>query len=71
MSGLVCVERLFVKRLERGRFTAPWQRGESGPMEMTVSELALFLEGSHLPGKVRLSPRPYVLGPVFVSQQQG
>jgi transposase len=64
-TGLV----VYSKRLERGRFTAPWQRGEAGPVEMTVAELALFLEGSHLAGKVRLSPRPYVLGTVFIPQR--
>ena len=65
-TGLV----VYSKRLERGRFTAPWQRGEGGPVEMTVAELALFLEGSQLAGRVRLSPRPYVLGTVFVPQQE-
>ena len=29
---------------------------------MTMSELALFLEGSHLVGKQALSPPPFVLG---------
>jgi hypothetical protein len=29
---------------------------------MTVSELALFLEGSELAGKMALSPPPFVFG---------
>jgi hypothetical protein len=33
---------------------------EEGPMKMT-SELALFLEGSRLVGKMPLSPSPLVL----------
>jgi transposase len=33
-----------------------WERGEEGPVEMTLSELALFLEGSELIGRRALSP---------------
>lgn len=35
---------IYQKRLEVGRFVAPWQRTAS--LSMTTSELALFLEGS-------------------------
>lgn len=52
---------IYAKRLERGRFTAPWAQSGSGNLEMTMSELALFLEGSKLAGKVALSPPPFVL----------
>jgi transposase len=59
-TGLV----VYAKRLERGRFTAPWQRDErTASLEMTVAELALFLEGSKWAGRVALSPAPFVLGP--------
>jgi len=34
---------IFHKRLEQGRFVAPWERAE---LTMTPSELALLLEGS-------------------------
>ncbi len=51
---------VYAKRLERGRFGAPWEHGE-GPLEMTMSELALFLEGSRLVGKVSLSPPAFSL----------
>lgn len=44
---------LYAKRLERGRFAQVW--GEP-PTELTMAELALFLEGSSLVGKVRVSP---------------
>jgi transposase len=44
---------LYAKRLERGRFAHLW--GEAR-MELTVAELQLFLEGSALVGKVRVSP---------------
>lgn len=50
---------LLCKRLETGRFAAPWQRPGDGPLELTVNELALLLEGSELALRVRLSPEPY------------
>ena len=50
---------LFVKRLETGRFAAPWQRGEDGALQWTMSELSLFLEGSEVVGRIRLSPAPW------------
>ena len=49
---------LYQKRLERGRFASLWRRGEQETFEMTLSELALFLEGSTLAGAFRLSPPP-------------
>ncbi len=47
------------KRLEVGLFAAPWKSPGEGPLEMTMSELALLLEGSELALRVRLSPAPY------------
>jgi len=47
---------LYQKRLEHGRFASLWLRGEQEVCEMTLSEFALFLEGSTLPGALRLSP---------------
>lgn len=44
---------LYAKRLEKGRFAQLW--GDA-PIELTVAELQLFLEGSSLVGKVRVSP---------------
>lgn len=63
---------LYAKRLERGRFAPLWQR-ESGaqPLELTVSELALFLEGSELVGRAPLSPAPYTLAPLFQPEEAG
>lgn len=51
---------IYAKRLERGRFAAPWCR-EGEVFRLTMSELALFLEGSDLVGRVRLSPPPFEL----------
>jgi transposase len=48
------------KRLEKGRFAAPWERGDGGELRLTVSELALLLEGSELVGRMSLSPAPFV-----------
>jgi transposase len=50
---------LLSKRLEIGHFAAPWTRPGEGPLELTMSELALLLEGSELALRVRLSPAPY------------
>ena len=47
---------VYAKRLDKGRFAAPWERGSNGAIEMTLSELALFLEGAELLGRRSLSP---------------
>lgn len=51
---------VYAKRLERGRFASVWDDGRRGPLRLTTSELALFLEGSRLVGKVALSPPEFV-----------
>ncbi|HET6343477.1 MAG TPA: IS66 family insertion sequence element accessory protein TnpB [Myxococcota bacterium] len=50
---------IYSKRLQRGLFVAPWERCGEGPVRMTQSELALFLEGSQAVCK-NLSPEPYL-----------
>ena len=47
---------VYAKRLERGRFACLWERAENEPLHLTIAELQLFLEGSHLVGKRPLSP---------------
>ena len=47
---------VLAKRLSKGRFAAPWTKKRGGVLEWTTSELALFLEGSELVGRVALSP---------------
>src|SRR5690606_32710121 len=47
---------LFCKRLESGLFAAPWSGPFSKRLEMTMTELALLLEGSEALGRVALSP---------------
>jgi transposase len=48
---------LFAKRLEKGQFSAAWKRAKSKRgFEMTMSELALFIEGSEVATRMPLSP---------------
>ena len=54
---------IFQKRLERGRFAALW-REDRDIVQLTASELALFIEGCDLVGRRVLSPgivKPKVL----------
>lgn len=67
---------IYHKRLERGRFAPLWSGGgrESGSREagdektasqsvaLTMSELALYLEGCALVARMALSPPRYVVG---------
>ena len=47
---------IYSKRLERGRFACLWKQPGAASLRLTMSELALFLEGSHLVGRMALSP---------------
>jgi transposase len=49
---------IYQKRIERGRFASLWRGDDEETVEMTLSELALFFEGSTLVGALRLSPLP-------------
>ena len=49
---------IFQKRLEHGRFAALWRRRGEGMVSLTMSELALLLEGCRLEAKLPLSPHP-------------
>lgn len=55
---------IFQKRLEQGRFACLWsartRTSESSSIELTMSELALFIEGSELVGRRPLSPQKVV-----------
>lgn len=46
---------IYMKRMDKGRFAAPWRRSTE-QVEMTTSELALFLEGALLLETIALSP---------------
>lgn len=49
---------VFAKRLERGRFAALWQPGGGEILSLSSTELALFLEGCTVVGRMPLSPTP-------------
>jgi len=53
---------IYQKRLEQGRFASLWRREGGGVVELTMSELALFLEGSRAMERVKLSPERFILG---------
>jgi transposase len=55
---------VFAKRLESGRFASLWRGSEETTLRLTVNELQLFLEGSHLVGRVALSPPAFVQRPL-------
>ena len=51
---------LLAKRMDRGCFAPVWRRADGeGQVELTTSELGLFLEGSELVGRRPLSPPPF------------
>lgn len=52
---------LYAKRLEKGRFAKLWGGGDTSQIELTMSELQLFMEGSRLVGKVPVSPEKMCL----------
>ena len=52
---------LYAKRLEKGKFAKLWAGEEATTLELTMSELSLYLEGSRLVGKVAVSPQSLCL----------
>ena len=57
---------IYNKRLEEGRFPKLWRRPDEPKLRLTVSELALFLEGCEMVGKEPLSPAEFRLDPEIV-----
>ncbi|MCP4444954.1 MAG: transposase [Myxococcales bacterium] len=47
---------IYLKRMDKGRFAAMWRRS-SLDVEMTMSELSLFLKGALLLETASLSPK--------------
>jgi transposase len=48
---------IYMKRLEQSRFACLWATSGIRPsLELTMSELTLFLEGSEMVGRIPLSP---------------
>ena len=52
---------VFAKRLEKGRFASLWEGTEGSTVQLTSSELDLFLEGCKLVGRTRLSPPSFTI----------
>jgi len=46
------------KRLSKGRFAALWRTSPGPQLQLSLTELQLFLEGSDLVGRIPLSPAP-------------
>jgi transposase len=49
---------VYAKRLEKGRFARLWDVAVDGEVELSASELQLFLEGCEWVGRMPLSPPP-------------
>lgn len=49
---------LLHKRLSKGLFAALWRQTEGLQLQLSRTELALFLEGSEAIGRIPLSPTP-------------
>lgn len=47
---------LYAKRLEEGRFAPLWRRERDGEVRLSMSELALYLEGCEEVGRRTISP---------------
>lgn len=47
---------VYAKRLEKGRFAELWKSSSEGYLELSPSELQLFLEGCRWVGRLPLSP---------------
>ncbi len=62
---------IYMKRLEQNRFACLWDAARpKASVELTMSELALFLEGSEMVGRVSLSPtqiRPMPLAQSYIT----
>jgi transposase len=59
---------IYMKRLEQNRFACLWDGAHSkASVELTMSELALFLEGSEMVGRIPLSPAQITPMPLAAS----
>lgn len=51
---------IYAKRLEGRCFACLWREGEGKRLQLTLSELQLFLEGSALVGRIEVSPPTFI-----------
>ena len=52
---------IYAKRLARGRFAALWTHDGQASLGLTATELALYLEGAALAGRLPLSPKEVII----------
>ena len=55
------------KRLSKGRFASLWRNGSGPELQLTLTELQLFLEGSDWVGRIPLSPAPLMRSELYRS----
>lgn len=53
---------ILCKRMDKGRFVAPWAHPGEGAWSLTRTELSLLLEGSEWVGRVKLCPEAWLPG---------
>jgi len=56
---------LYAKRLEKGKFACLWRDDGRESLDLSVTELQLFMEGGSLVGRVSLTPAPLELSRSF------
>jgi len=52
---------IYAKRLEKGTFACLWREGTGAGLDLSVTELQLFLEGAAAVGRMALRPSPLLL----------
>ena len=52
---------IYAKRLEKGTFACLWREGTGAGLDLSVTELQLFLEGASAVGRMALRPSPLLL----------
>jgi transposase len=62
---------IYQKRLGRGRFAALWVSAGATTVKLTTTELALFLEGANLRGRLPLSPAQICVGKTRQGSEPG
>jgi hypothetical protein len=55
---------IFMKRLEEGQFAELWRDRGCAALQLTASELALFIEGCKVVGRIALSPQEIAISVV-------
>ena len=62
---------IYAKKLSSGHFACLWRESTSNALELTMTELALFLEGAALEGRLPISPKKTVLSMISTANPHG